>query len=290
MLNNNIFINLFADDTLLSISGTDHVEVTNKMNNELNVLYKWLCINKLKLNAHKTKCMILGSKQNCHKYLNSNPDIYIKDTKIHFVSEMKYLGVILDQQLTLCKHVDFVCKKIGKKTGFFYRISDNLSQWCKLLVYNTIIYPHIAYCASLLISCNKDTINRMQLLQNKSMRIILGCSKYTPIDCMRAELQWLSIEDIIKKSNLVLIYKIKNKLLPQYLQSFLVKRSEVHSYNIRSKENFNIDFVKSSNLQKTLFGDGLRLFNSLPNEIKSAQNLKSFERKLKKLYLTKESP
>lgn len=62
------FVNLFADDTLLCMAGKQVQEMVSDLNGELDIMYDWLCKNKLKLNTEKTKCMILGSKSNCKKY------------------------------------------------------------------------------------------------------------------------------------------------------------------------------------------------------------------------------
>ena len=48
-------INLFADDTAIYVTGKDVGELVETMNCELNKFNEWLSINKLKLNAIKTK-------------------------------------------------------------------------------------------------------------------------------------------------------------------------------------------------------------------------------------------
>lgn len=276
----NSFVNLFADDTLISVSDTNFERIIVTLNNELKILYDWLCQNKLKLNNTKTKCMVIGSKVNCQKFKNLNRYLNINGEIIEFVSEIKYLGVILDPQLTFSNHIDFMCKKIAKKIGFFYRISVSLSQWTKMLVYNTIIWPHFTYACSLLISCTKTDVQRLQIQQNKAMRILLCCDRYVPISDMLKKLNWLNVEQCIKRANIVLIFKIENKLQPDYLQSYLEKRSNFHEYDIRSKHHFNISIVKTTSLQKTLLYDGIRYFNELPDSVKGAPNLKTFNKRL----------
>lgn len=277
---NNCFVNLFADDTLISVSGQNYLEIVNILNGELNVLYKWLCQNRLKLNSAKTKCMVLGSAGNCKKFHNLDLTLSINDVPIEFVNEIKYLGVILDPQLNFSVHVDYLCKKLGKKIGFFSRISYCVSKWTKMLIYKTIILPHFAYCSSLLISCNKEEVRKLQVQQNKIMRILLNCSKYTPIDYMLETLNWLNVEKNIKKANLLIIYKIEHNLMPEYLNTYLRKRMQFHDYNIRSKQNYNIDIVRTSALQKTLFYEGLRSFNELTDDIKNAPNVYTFSKRL----------
>lgn len=278
------FVSLFADDTLLSVSGDNFVDVVDTLNKELDILYNWLCANKLKLNSGKTKLMVLGTRTKCNQFESGLHIIKINGTTIQRVYEMKYLGVIVDPQLTFSTHVDFLCKKLGKKIGFFRRISNDLSPWSKMIVYNTIISPHFSYCNSLLLSCPQECINRLQVLQNKCMRILLNCNIYTSVNSMLERLNWLSVGDSIKRNNIVLIFKIIHRLVPNYLAEFLVKRFNLHGRELRSKDDFNVDFTHKSFLMGTLFQEGVRLFNVLPSGVKDIENLHTFKVEIYKIF------
>lgn len=274
------FVSLFADDTLISVAATNFEEAVRTLNSELSILYDWLCINKLKLNANKTKFMAMGSKSTCNNFAERNFIICINNIAIEQVYTIKYLGVILDPQLTFNSHADYLCRKLGKKIGFFRRIASNLSQWSRNLVYNTIVYPHFNFCMSLLLSCNKEQVSRLQVLQNKCMRVVLKCNIYTPIKNMLQTLNWLSIEQNIKKATLVVIYKMMHQLTPKYLSELLVTRQHLHSRHLRSDENFNINFSNKTFLMGSLLINGIHLFNNLPKEIKDSSNLNLFNKKL----------
>jgi hypothetical protein len=56
-------VNLFADDTLVSIAGNDTDDITRKLNEDMVSLDKWLKYNKLKLNVDKTKAIIIGNRR-----------------------------------------------------------------------------------------------------------------------------------------------------------------------------------------------------------------------------------
>jgi retron-type reverse transcriptase len=89
----NSFINLYV---VLSVSGTNFEQVVDIINNELNVLNNWLKFKSLKLNATKTKCMILGTRHKCKLFKESNFEIRIDSVCIDQVEEVGYLGVQLD--------------------------------------------------------------------------------------------------------------------------------------------------------------------------------------------------
>nr|CAI5833762.1 unnamed protein product [Callosobruchus analis] len=277
------FISLFADDTLISVSGSNIKHVVEIVNREMIHLSEWLKCNKIKLNVQKTKCMVIGSRHNCQR-VSDNISVKIDDISISVVDQIKYLGVQIDQQLNFSKHVDYICKKLGKKIGYFRRIAPKLSTWCKRVVYNTIIYPHFTYCSSLLIACSAEDKHKLQLLLNKCMRILLGCSKYTPIRDMLNNLKFLNIEQIIQEANLVLLFKIINKKAPNYFEKFMYKRMDVTDYNIRTKDHYCIDRYRSKSMEKSLFIEGLKLYNKLPLIVKNSPNVQIFKKRLRAMY------
>jgi hypothetical protein len=59
-----------------------------------------------------------------NRKINKNDiELQIEDQKIERVSRMKHLGVILDDNLKMGDHVDYVCKKMGQKYSFMCRVS-----------------------------------------------------------------------------------------------------------------------------------------------------------------------
>lgn len=79
----------------------------------------------------------------------------------------------------------------------------------------------------------------------------------------------------IEIANMLLIYKIRNNLLPTYLADFLVLRSQIHGYTVRNKrqQTIRINFVGNAPLLKQLFNGGLRLFNALLDTIKNSPSV-----------------
>ncbi|KAJ8974992.1 hypothetical protein NQ317_013408 [Molorchus minor] len=73
------------------------------------------------------------------------------------------------------------------------KISKNLSMESKIIVYQTIILPHFDYCPSLLYQFNLNKMSQLQKFQNRGMRIVLGCNRYTPISFMLSALKWLTV-------------------------------------------------------------------------------------------------
>lgn len=145
-------------------------------------------------------------------------------------------------------------------------------------MYQSIISPHFEFCATILFLCNKSEIKRMQVLQNRAMRIILKCPKLTPTKVMTDMLMWMTIKQRIYFKTILLIYNIQRGLLPDYLQNNL--NHLTHKYQTRNKVNYNIKFCRTISAQNQLFAKGLNIYNSLPTNIKEITNYQSFKKNL----------
>lgn len=146
-------------------------------------------------------------------------------------------------------------------------------------IYNTIIKPHFEYCATILYTCcNQAQIGRIQKLQNKCMRCILKCGKYTPIRTMLETLKWLTIEQRLKLNTLLMIFKIKHNLAPRYLTNCIQYVRNTHQYFVRNANDFRLELQRTTTAQNTLLYKGLYLFNSLPEAVKTENNILNFKR------------
>lgn len=76
---------------------------------------------------------------------------------------------------------------------------------------------------------------------------------YALIAGMLAELNWLTVQKIIKKENMVFLYKISRNLMP----------------DICSFSNKASGYVYKNQLQKFLFYDGLHLSNNFSGSVQA---------------------
>lgn len=219
---------LFADDTLVYYSGDNINEIESKVNEDLERINKWLNVNKLKLNVQKTKYMVI-TKNYQDKF---DMNIKINNESIERTSAIKYLGVIIDCNLKMKSHHEYMCKKIAKKIGFFARISSKLSIENRIKVYKTIIAPHFEYCSSILSMFNVGEFEALQKLQNRAMRIVLRCRGDTSIKLMLETLNWMNVKQRIMYRTMVVVFQLKNKMLPNYLTRKISYIGDVNTYNV----------------------------------------------------------
>ena len=114
-------VNLYADDTAVYNHSESYIELLLSLKIEIDNIDQWMRANRLTLNIKKTKGMIIVSRDE----IKQLPATVLKlhDEPIEFVTEFKYLGVILDNQLNfeayICNLYRKACSKVGaiKKTG-----------------------------------------------------------------------------------------------------------------------------------------------------------------------------
>ena len=267
-------ITLYADDTLIYIQGEDIETCKRELENEIKNVNNWLKMNKLKLNEEKTKMMVINS--------NSEINIEINGKLIENVKIIKYLGVIIDKNLNFNEHIEYVCKKIGKKIGFIKTLRNKMDILTAIQIHNTMIKPHFEYCSTILYTCcNQSQLNRLQMLQNKCMRTILKMRRDTSIEFMLQTLKWLNIEQKLKLNTLINIFKIKHNLAPKYMTENIAYVGEVQTYLLRNATDFRIQRQRTTAAQNCLFFKGLKLYNDLPMEAKRERNIHVFIRMCK---------
>ncbi len=63
------------------------------------------------------------------------------------VSLFKYLGVLLDENLSFNAHVEFVVNKASKKLGILRKSREYLDHKTSVLLYKSLVLPHMDYCS-----------------------------------------------------------------------------------------------------------------------------------------------
>lgn len=275
-------IKMFADDTLIYIKGGSSEEVERKLNIALPLVEKWMSVNELKMNASKTKYMLIKSVR---KELKRNTVLKCLDgTVIERVEKIKYLGVIIDGKLRFEDHCDYMIKKIGKKISFLNRIGGDISDnfmLCYSDVYKSIIVPHFEYCATIQTGMSEIQLTKLQVVQNRAMRVILRCDRHTKIDRMLQALQFMSIRQRLRYNVCIFIFKIIKGMLSEYIRNRLETVGDANERQSRQSENIVIPYRNTRSAQKSLFYEGVNMYNALPRDIKRCERLVTFKRMLK---------
>ena len=203
---------MYADDTTL-FCNFDTTCNSEKINSELEKIYRWLCSNKLSLNVGKTKFACFHTAQRIVAY----PELKINNVIIDRVTEFNFLGLIISSNMKWKKHIDHIALKVSKIIGIMYRLKFILPADVLLTIYNSLILPHFNYC-HLAWGSNITAGHKLHLLQKKAVRIVDHRHFLAHTEPICKRLRIVKIVDMFQISIWKFYYKLMNNMLPSYFE------------------------------------------------------------------------
>ncbi len=159
---------LFADDTTLAISGPDLPTLEKTLQTELQKIADYFKANKLSLNTTKSTYIIIPPK----KRPNSNHNIQVKigQLELHRSKVVKFLGILIDENLTFKQQFQNIIQKVNKGLAALCSVRNILTYQAKKLIYYGLIHSHLNYCPLIWgTSINQSQTFQLQKLQKKSL-------------------------------------------------------------------------------------------------------------------------
>ena len=146
---------------------------------------------------------------------------------------------------------------------------------------NTLVHAFITsnldYCNSVLYSISKHQINKLQHIQNAAARLVRNKHKFEHITPVLKDLHWLKIEQRIEYKTILLTFKARHGLAPQYLKDLLTVY--VPKRILRSS-NTNLYKVPRSRTN-TIGPRAFKCSAPVPTDLRCVEGLESFKKGLK---------
>ena len=284
---------LYADDTQLyyTCKVEEVNETIDKINSDLENISNFSVKNCLKLNAGKSKFIIIGSRPNLKKLKTIQlKDIKLNGEIIEREHEVKNLGVMFDETMSWARHVNLSVAKSYGKLKNVWRFSKFLSQKSKLSICEAYILSNFNYCDLILQNLTKLLQDKIQKSQNRCIRFIYGLRKYDHISHTRISNKILSMKNRRLLHSLTMMFRIKNGHAPSYLSERITRHTDIHDHNTRNRYNIVAPFARSNMRAMSFFVYITNKFNDLPNFIKTTGvTLGTFKTNCKKHLLETES-
>ena len=157
-------------------------------------LTNWFKANKLTLNSDKSSFTIFKSSK---KVIPNIPNqIEFLNQHIKRTSQIKFLRIIVDENLTFNEHVNDICNKLKRLFHIFYNIRDYLSKENIKTIYYALIYSRIKYGLSVYGQASNTKMKRIQTLQNQLLKVLAGKEYRFSTDKLHVEFELLKVKDI----------------------------------------------------------------------------------------------
>ena len=133
---------LFADDTSLFFSHPNLSVIEDTVNAELGKISDWLIANKLTLSTKKSNFLLVHPRQ---RKPSRKLNLTIDNEPLVETDHAKYLGVLIDNNLSWKYHIQQINIKVAKSFGIIAKIRHFVSENTLIDIYNAFISPHINY-------------------------------------------------------------------------------------------------------------------------------------------------
>lgn len=236
-------IALFADDLAIISSSFSPFVAQQKVKNQFKSLTDYTKKWRLSLNADKTQYTIISKRT---IQITVPVPLSLQDYKIPLSNQLKYLGIVIDQRLTFRKHALSNIKNsfIAMKSLYSLLISPKFTLENKKLLYKSVIRPILTHGAPLMNNIAECHIKKLQVIQNKCLRHILGKGRYT------------KIVDLHNKADIIYVHEYINKLSKNFYEK-TIDHDSLLIKNITKRRRDNTPIHKHCYLHERL-----ELYNS----------------------------
>ena len=222
---------LFADDTNLLYADKSLKSLESVVNSELIKVYNWLTANKLTLNVKKSNYVIFRPYQKRIDYLvdiknfDHNTKSFISLESKDYV---KYLGIIIDANLTWKPHIDYIALKISKTIGIISRLRHFVPTNTLLSIYRSLISPYLQFGIALWGQAANIHMDKLLKLQKRALRLKYFSDYKTHAVPLFIHSNNLPVNMIFLKSIMDIMHDVYNNVTPSKISNLFTFTSEIH--------------------------------------------------------------
>ena len=257
---------LFADDTNIFIVGNDNIDAFNKANKVLSDIYTYMRSNQLHINMGKCAYMYFRPKPSKNESLSAARTrpvtehlvLAINGIKIAQVQKIKFLGVIIDENLTWDDQISYLENKLKSCLVLIKRIKKYIPQNQYINIYHSLFLSHLTYAISSWGGVAKYKLNKIFSIQKRCIRILFGkkvsfddssyyetCARTRPYVAY-SEYKNFCLEHtkpLFNEHNLLTVHNlyIKHTFIETFkILKFRSPYSLYSDYNIKQKTNYRL--------------------------------------------------
>ena len=199
---------LFADDRSIFSVVKDHLNSSNKLNEDLSKISQWAYQWKMSFNPDVSKQaqeVIFSRKKN----IGNHPAVFFNNLPIKRKSAQKHFGLLLDEKLNFSEHINEKLKKVTKSINLLRKLNLTLPRSSLLIIYKSFIRPHLDYGDIVYDQPNNSSLSeKMEYLQYNAALAITDAIKGSSKENLYQELGFGSLKDRRWMRKLCYLYKV----------------------------------------------------------------------------------
>ena len=196
------------------------------------------------------------------------------------VKSFKYLGLTLDETLNWNEHVNELCKSLIKYFGIFNHIKYKITPVVVRQLYYVFIYSRIKYGIELYGSSSASNMNKIQVIQNKLLKMVLKLDRLMPTNDLHKNIKILKIDDIHQCNTLGLVNEmVSDRCAAVFRNYFEIKEN---SYDLRTRDQLTIPLARLTLGQHAVRVKGASLWNKIDKSLLNYSCKKTLKQHLTK--------
>ena len=209
--------------------------------------------------------MLIHSKRS-----NLSLNLYINNHKIKQVNSFEYLGIFIDDKLKWDKQIKSTESRLSQACGAMARIRPFVDTDCLRTLYYGHAYTYLQYAILAWGSATKTKLKRIQVLQNRVLRLLALHGPLSDIELnnneIYANLQLLKFPDIYHLETAKFMHRCVNGNLPKSYYSYFGKtRLGLRSTQVNP---FRTNSARTDAYKRTLVNNGISVWTELDMELK----------------------
>jgi len=228
----------------------------------------------------KKNCLSLNTEKAYYihfKTKNSQPigiSICIDNNRISNNLYTKLLGLIVENTLSWKLHIDHLINKLSTACYIIRSVKPCVNTNTIIMIYHSLFHAVMTY--GIIFWGNSSHSIQVFRIQKKAIRIIMGHGNK---ESCRNLFRELNILPLMSQYILSLLTFVSNNK-EQYFAN-----SEIHNINTRHTSNLHLPRAYLNIYQKGIYYSGIKIFNSLPRDIKTyIDNPRTFKKAVKICY------
>ena len=229
---------LFADDTNLFVSSSDIDELNSKLNSVLCCISEWFQNNQLILNLNKTHIIKFTSS----KLLTYPLKIAYNNRALTVTENIKFLGMLLDCNLTWKSHIDDLIKKFSLICIMLRKLLPPVNVKMLLVVYFAHSYSQISY--DIIFWSSSSSMRNVFIIKKRAIRIVLRLGPRSSCRGGLKKLDTLTVPCLCIYT--LMLFAVKNL-------NIYHTNTSVHGMNTRQQNKLHIPSVRLSSIQRCVY-------------------------------------
>lgn len=268
---------LFADDTKV-FNIITRAEDRPKLQRDLDCIADWSDEWLLRFHPDKCKVMHLGEKG------EENRQTYrLRDVELDTIENEKDIGVVIDSALTFDKHISEKVNKANQMFAVLRRSFRYMDSNTFVPLYKTLVRTHLDFASSVWFPYKQKHIEQIEGVQRRATKQLPGLKELNYEDRLRT-LKLPSLSYRRTRGDMIEVYKIisgkydhdASECLKLWKDMAPRKSERGHSLKLYPQR-------AKSTLRKNSFAiRSVSLWNSLPENVVSAQTTNTFKNRLDK--------